>query len=103
MLVLIVASYKTRQMIQRFKDKRHRASGSNDRHFHPTMSSETEQKQDGMEQKSVSRIATISQRIRGAIRAALPAPPEQFFHVMVPGKVVNFSVCLSKFILYLWY
>ena len=41
------------------------------------------------------RIADISLRIRNAIRDALPAPPEQFFTVMVPGKVVNFYVSIS--------
>lgn len=40
----------------------------------------------------VERTAYISTQIREAIRAALPAPPEQFFTVMVPGKVVNYSV-----------
>lgn len=40
----------------------------------------------------VARTAKISSQIREAIRAALPAPPEQFFTVMVPGKVVNFNV-----------
>lgn len=60
------------------------------------MSSTVEEKQDEMEKKNVGRIAIISQRIREAIRAALPAPPEQFFHVMVPGKVVNFSVRSSQ-------
>lgn len=53
-----------------------------------------EEKLEGMEKLSVTRIAKISREIREAIREALPAPPEQFFHVMVPGKVVNFSVCL---------
>ncbi|KAL0569591.1 hypothetical protein V5O48_012379, partial [Marasmius crinis-equi] len=35
------------------------------------------------------RMAEINTKIREAIRAALPAPPEQFFTVMIPGKVVN--------------
>ncbi|KAG6908104.1 hypothetical protein DXG01_006142 [Tephrocybe rancida] len=39
----------------------------------------------------VKRTAEISWQIREAIRAALPAPREQFFTVMVPGKVVNFA------------
>ncbi|KAG6864170.1 hypothetical protein C0991_011889, partial [Blastosporella zonata] len=37
------------------------------------------------------RTAQISFKIREAIRKALPAPPEQFFTVMIPGKVVNFA------------
>lgn len=56
------------------------------------MSEEIQKKQEKMERVSVDRIASISQRIREAIRNALPAPQEQFFHVMVPGKVVNFAV-----------
>ncbi|KAG6829970.1 hypothetical protein H0H92_002775 [Tricholoma furcatifolium] len=39
----------------------------------------------------VKRTAEISWNIREALRAALPAPQEQFFTVMVPGKVVNFE------------
>jgi hypothetical protein len=39
----------------------------------------------------VKRIAQISWQIRQAVRAALPAPPEQFFTVMVPGKILNFN------------
>ncbi|KAG6847697.1 hypothetical protein H0H93_006492, partial [Arthromyces matolae] len=39
----------------------------------------------------VKRTAEISWKIREALRAALPAPREQFFTVMVPGKVVNFA------------
>ena len=40
---------------------------------------------------SVVRIAQISQVIRQAVRAAFPAPPEQFLTLMVPGKVVDFD------------
>ena len=40
----------------------------------------------------VARIGQISMTIRQALRAALPAPAEQFFTMMVPGKVVNFDV-----------
>ncbi|KAG6864273.1 hypothetical protein C0991_010910 [Blastosporella zonata] len=40
---------------------------------------------------AVKRTAEISWNIRQALRAALPAPREQFFTVMVPGKVVNFA------------
>ncbi|KAG6809679.1 hypothetical protein H0H92_015193 [Tricholoma furcatifolium] len=39
----------------------------------------------------VQRTAQISFKVREAIRKALPAPQEQFFTVMVPGKVVNFA------------
>lgn len=42
---------------------------------------------------SVDRIAEISKRVRDAVRAALPTPLEQFFTVMVPGKIVNTGVC----------
>lgn len=59
------------------------------------MSSNIEERQDKMEAVGVERIATISYRLREAIRNALPAPPGQFFHVMVPGKVVNLSVSSS--------
>ncbi|KAG6849297.1 hypothetical protein H0H93_009652 [Arthromyces matolae] len=37
------------------------------------------------------RAAQISTQVREALRKALPAPAEQFFTVMVPGKVVNLS------------
>ncbi|GLB33855.1 hypothetical protein LshimejAT787_0107390 [Lyophyllum shimeji] len=40
---------------------------------------------------AVERAAKISFEIREALRKALPAPPEQFFTVMIPGKVVNFA------------
>ncbi|KAG6827938.1 hypothetical protein H0H92_009872 [Tricholoma furcatifolium] len=40
---------------------------------------------------AVKRTAEIAWNIREALRAALPAPREQFFTVMVPGKVVNFD------------
>lgn len=62
----------------------------------------------------LARIAQISMDIRKAVRAALPAPAEQFFTMMVrsfsgknryicfnhfisqvPGKVVNFDVNFS--------
>ncbi|KAF9644807.1 hypothetical protein BDM02DRAFT_842383 [Thelephora ganbajun] len=39
--------------------------------------------------EELNRIAQISMDIRKAVRAALPAPPEQFFTMMVPGKVLN--------------
>ena len=40
----------------------------------------------------LSRTGQISMNIRQAIRAALPAPAEQFFTMMVPGKVLNLDV-----------
>ncbi|KAG6811417.1 hypothetical protein H0H92_007525 [Tricholoma furcatifolium] len=39
----------------------------------------------------VKRTAEIAWNIREALRATLPAPREQFFTVMVPGKVVNLA------------
>ncbi|KAG6908106.1 hypothetical protein DXG01_006144 [Tephrocybe rancida] len=39
----------------------------------------------------IKRTAEISWQIREALRAALPTSREQFFTVMVPGKVVNFA------------
>jgi hypothetical protein len=39
----------------------------------------------------VQRIAQISWQVRQALRESLPAPPEQFFTVMVPGKVLNLN------------
>jgi len=42
--------------------------------------------------EEVARIAQISMDIRQAVRKALPAPPEQFFTMMVPGKVLNLDV-----------
>lgn len=53
---------------------------------------ELELKKEEMEKENAERMATISLRIREALRATLPSAPEQFFHVMVPGKVVNFEV-----------
>ena len=51
--------------------------------------------QDKIQQQSkeeLDRIARVSLDIRRAVIAALPAPPEQFFTMMVPGKVLNFEV-----------
>lgn len=42
----------------------------------------------------LARIAKISMDVRQAVRQALPAPAEQFFTMMVPGKVVNLEVWL---------
>ena len=42
--------------------------------------------------EELARIAQISMDVRQAVRNALPAPPEQFFTMMVPGKVLNFDV-----------
>jgi len=44
-------------------------------------------KEQGKEE--LDRIARVSLDIRRAVTAALPAPPEQFFTMMVPGKVLN--------------
>ncbi|TBU31906.1 hypothetical protein BD311DRAFT_804364 [Dichomitus squalens] len=44
-----------------------------------------------LEDAAVKRIGDISVKIREAIRAALPTGQEQYFHVMVPGKVVDFD------------
>ena len=40
--------------------------------------------------------ANISEKIRSALHDALPAPPDQFLHVMIPGKVINFAVSLIE-------
>ncbi|KIK61764.1 hypothetical protein GYMLUDRAFT_996854 [Collybiopsis luxurians FD-317 M1] len=48
-------------------------------------------KQVQLEDAAVRRAGEISTKIREALRNALPAPPEQFFTVMVPGKVVDFD------------
>lgn len=58
--------------------------------------------QQAMQEANIKRIAIISQQIREAVRKALPAPPDQFFHVMVPGKVVNFEVS-SFYISWIYY
>ncbi len=50
--------------------------------------------QSAEEKKALDRIAAISTNIREAIRAALPTGPEQYLHIMVPGKVINFDVGL---------
>ena len=42
--------------------------------------------------EELDRIAQISMNVRQAVRNALPAPPEQFFTMMVPGKVLNLDV-----------
>ncbi|KAF9646801.1 hypothetical protein BDM02DRAFT_2887822 [Thelephora ganbajun] len=50
--------------------------------------------QDKIQQQSkeeLDRVARVSLDIRRAVTAALPAPPEQFFTMMVPGKVLNFE------------
>ncbi|CAE6473609.1 unnamed protein product [Rhizoctonia solani] len=45
-----------------------------------------------LETVGLDRIAEISRNIREAVRAALPTPPEQFFTLMVPGKVVDLNM-----------
>lgn len=42
--------------------------------------------------EELARIANISMDVRQAVRNALPAPAEQFFTMMVPGKVLNLDV-----------
>ncbi|KAJ7089120.1 hypothetical protein C8R44DRAFT_892496 [Mycena epipterygia] len=44
-----------------------------------------------LEDASVKRAGEISTKIREALRKSLPTPPEQFFTVMIPGKVVDFE------------
>lgn len=53
---------------------------------------EMKKKMEEMEKEHLKRTAVISLRLREMIRNAMPAPAEQFFHVMVPGKVLNFDV-----------
>lgn len=53
------------------------------------MADATKEQLKKQEAVSVDRIAEISTRVREAVRAALPAPMEQFFTIMVPGKVIN--------------
>ncbi|KAJ7307798.1 hypothetical protein DFH08DRAFT_1051408, partial [Mycena albidolilacea] len=51
-----------------------------------------------LEDASVKRAGEISTKIREALRKSLPAPPEQFFTVMIPGKVVDFEASFSEFL-----
>ncbi|EJF57272.1 hypothetical protein DICSQDRAFT_129594 [Dichomitus squalens LYAD-421 SS1] len=44
-----------------------------------------------LEDAAVKRIGDISVKTREAIRASLPTGKEQYLHVMVPGKVVDFN------------
>jgi len=46
--------------------------------------------------EDLERIAQISMTVRDAVRSALPAPAEQFFTMMVPGKVLNLDVSISS-------
>lgn len=55
-------------------------------------SKQVAEKQQAQEAAAIDRIGQISSRIREAVRQALPAPPDQFLTVMVPGKVLNFAV-----------
>ena len=65
-----------------------------------TVTGEDKVFQQGKDQ--LARIAEISLKIRQAVRSAIPAPPEQFFTMQVPGTVLNFNVspvllgCASK-------
>jgi len=47
---------------------------------------------DQQRKEELDGIARISLDIRRAVVAALPAPPEQFLTLNVPGKVLNFKV-----------
>ncbi|PWN43894.1 hypothetical protein IE81DRAFT_51560 [Ceraceosorus guamensis] len=49
----------------------------------------TEADRAAMESQQINRIGDISTKIREALRASLPTPPEQHLTIMVPGKVVN--------------
>jgi hypothetical protein len=51
-----------------------------------------------LEDASVKRAGEISTKIREALRKSLPAPAEQFFTVMIPGKVVDFEASFSEFL-----
>lgn len=51
----------------------------------------TDKNKDHMDEM-VTRTAQVSVQIRKAMRAAIPAPPEQFLTLMIPGKVVDFKV-----------
>ncbi|KAG9094467.1 hypothetical protein FRC06_010779 [Ceratobasidium sp. 370] len=56
---------------------------------HPAADGTANTTQPALEKANLNRIGEISDRIREAVRAALPTPPEQFLTLMVPGKVVN--------------
>ncbi|KAJ6449890.1 hypothetical protein C8R45DRAFT_1128617 [Mycena sanguinolenta] len=49
-----------------------------------------------LEDASVKRAGEISTKIREALRKSLPAPPERFFTVMIPGKVDNNALLPTK-------
>lgn len=53
---------------------------------------DTDQLVKKQDEKDLARIANVSMNIRQAVRDALPAPAEQFFTVMIPGKVLNLDV-----------
>jgi len=50
------------------------------------------EKEEQQRKEELEGIARISLDIRRAVIAALPAPPEQFLTLNVPGKVLNFMV-----------
>ena len=54
------------------------------------ISGQDEIKQQGEE--GFVRITRVSMNIRQVVRNVLPAPAEQFFTMMVPGKVLNLDV-----------
>ncbi|KAF7365043.1 Helicase with zinc finger domain 2 [Mycena venus] len=48
----------------------------------------------------LKRVAQISMNIREVVRRSLPAPPEQFFTMMIPGKVLDLDVSAIPFTRY---
>jgi hypothetical protein len=57
------------------------------------MSNNATNTQAAQEKAALERIGDISVKIREGIRKALPTGNEQYLHVMVPGKVINYDVC----------
>ena len=57
-----------------------------------TMPTSGKEKEDEQRKEELDRIARISLDIRRAVIASLPAPPEQFLTLNVPGMVLNFKV-----------
>jgi hypothetical protein len=56
------------------------------------MSNNATNTQAAQEKAALERIGDISVKIREGIRKALPTGNEQYLHVMVPGKVINYDV-----------
>jgi hypothetical protein len=59
------------------------------------MSNNSTATQSAQEKNAIERIGDISVKIREGIRKALPTGSEQYLHVMVPGKVVDYDVSPS--------